>query len=68
LDSKKGEIMTTRDFLIEDMENAVEDAPENSAFACERCNKFYVYEDALANNFSCCGQHLNELQEQGAMS
>jgi hypothetical protein len=53
--------MSAKEFLTEEPENTVKDTPENSAFACELCNKMYVHEDALAISMTCCGQQLKEL-------
>lgn len=57
--------MSTREFLKDEPENTIEEPSENSAFACEQCNKMYVHEDALAINMTCCGQKLKELYYEG---
>ena len=45
--------MSTKETLVE--------KPVNSAFACEKYNKMYLHEDALAINMTCCGEPLKEL-------
>lgn len=53
--------MSTKETLVEKPVNFIEETPENSAFACEKCNKMYLHEDALAINMTCCGEPLKEL-------
>jgi hypothetical protein len=60
--------MSTIDFLTEGTANAIEDTPENSAFACRQCSKMYVHEDALAISMTCCGESLKKLQSEASIS
>ncbi|PLX88929.1 MAG: hypothetical protein C0619_11815 [Desulfuromonas sp.] len=59
--------MAKKEFLKEEPESNVEDTPENSAFACEQCNKMYFHEDALAISMTCCGQPLKELHYEAVI-
>jgi transcription initiation factor IIE alpha subunit len=53
--------MSKKDLSAEKTDTAIEAKSENSAFACDLCNKMYVYEDALAISMTCCGKPLKEL-------
>jgi len=56
--------MSMKEFLAEEAESTNEDTAENSAFACEQCNKMYVHQDALAISMTCCGQQLKKLHHE----